>query len=251
MDKTTARAQEMYDEFRIGHYSYGQKRTLSDAFLLKFVSTVGDTATLYDIGCGSGFWLDSYVACGIPQHHLYGVDLSPKNIEEIKARGFQASCDNLLSLKLDDGISDHTICNGVLHHTSDPRQAFAELIRITKPGGSIYLAVYNAWNPYYYLVHKATYPLRYWYWNRNKKILDRVVPLARWIMQPFAWLFFRELLSHQTVKTIFMDQVMTPRADLFTKGTLRHWSAQHHCEVLESRFIKHFLMVAAIIRTHD
>ena len=88
MDKTTANALEMYDQFRVGHYSYGKKRETFDPFLLEFLSNVGPEHKLYDIGCGSGYWLDVYVDRGIPQKNIVGVDLSPQNAEDIKARGF-------------------------------------------------------------------------------------------------------------------------------------------------------------------
>lgn len=247
MDRTTSNAREMYDKYNVGHYSYGKKRALYDPFLLEFLSAIGVGKKLYDIGCGSGFWLDMYVARGIAQKDIVGVDLSPQNIEFIKARGFQAFCDNVLELRLKDNVSDFTVCNGVIHHTSDPLQAFKELVRITKPGGSIYLAVYNVWNPYYYIVHKAAFPLRYWYWNKNKRILDFVLPFAKLLMQPFSLLFFKEFLDDKTMKTIFMDQVMTPRADLFSKRKIRRWALQNDCDMTKIKYVKCFLMVAAII----
>jgi len=247
MDITTSHARQLYDQYNFGHYSCGPKRELYDPFLLKFLSAIRPGEKLYDMGCGSGFWMDRYVARGLAQKDIVGVDLSPKNIEAIRSRGFQAYCDNILELKLEDNVSDHTVCVGVIHHTSDPLVAFKQLVRITKPGGAIYLAVYNIWNPYYYIVHKATFPLRYWYWHKNKKILNFVLPLAKLLIQPFSLLFFREFLDDKTIKTLFMDQVMTPRADLFSKGKIRNWASQNGCAVKEIRYIKCFLMIAAII----
>lgn len=248
MDKITQNALEMYNEFRVGHYSYGNKRDQYDPFLLTFLSKVEKGKNLYDVGCGSGYWLDLYVRQGVVKENIVGIDLSPVNVEDIKSRGFQAVCDNVLKLQTKDASADFTICNGVIHHTSNPFQAFKELVRITKPGGLIYLSVYNIWNPYYYIVHKATFPLRYWYWNKNPKILDAVFPAVKLLMQPFAFLIFKEFLTDQTAKTIFMDQVMTPRADLFSKKILKDYCAKTGCQVEETRYVKHHLMLAAMIR---
>jgi len=238
----------MYDEFRVGHYSYGMKREKFEPLLLKFLSKYEQGKKVIDVGCGSGFWLEGYTRHGVLKENIFGVDLSPKNVAEIKQRGFAAEVGNALALEIADDSFEFTISNGVIHHTSDPFLAFQELVRITKPGGLIYLAVYNAWNPYYYLVHKLTFPIRYWYWNKNKKIFDFIFPVAKLLMQPFAFLFFREFLDDNTAKTIFMDQVMTPRADLFSKGDLRQYCAKCNVRIEEIKYIKHFLMVAAIIR---
>jgi SAM-dependent methyltransferase len=37
---------------------------------------------------------------------------------------------------------DLVFCDGVLHHTSDPRGAFLELARLVRPGGPLYVWVY-------------------------------------------------------------------------------------------------------------
>ena len=40
-------------------------------------------------------------------------------------------------------IADVIISDGVIHHTEDPHAAFAENLRILKPGGRMYLGVYK------------------------------------------------------------------------------------------------------------
>jgi SAM-dependent methyltransferase len=40
---------------------------------------------------------------------------------------------------------DVVICNGVLHHTSDPWAGFAKLVPLVKPGGHFVLGLYNRW----------------------------------------------------------------------------------------------------------
>jgi SAM-dependent methyltransferase len=36
------------------------------------------------------------------------------------------------------------LCTGVLHHTPDPRAAFAEVARLVRPGGVLLIGLYNA-----------------------------------------------------------------------------------------------------------
>src|SRR4029453_14723448 len=40
---------------------------------------------------------------------------------------------------------DVVICSGVLHHTPDPRAAFAAVTRLVRPGGVLAIGVYNAY----------------------------------------------------------------------------------------------------------
>ena len=61
-----------------------------------------------------------------------------------------AVADNL-RLPFPDAIADVVISDGVIHHTEDPRGAFAENLRILKPGGRMYLGVYKASGRYRFL----------------------------------------------------------------------------------------------------
>ena len=145
-------------------------------------------------------------------------------------------------------MSNLTICNGVIHHTNDPFKAFSELVRITKPGGYIYLNVYNIWNPYFYLVHKAMFPIRFLYWNVNKKVIDFIYPLSSIFFQPLAYLAMGNFLDEQTGKIFFMDQVITPRAHLFSQSMLLSYAKRMNCTVQEFNYNRYFLMLGTIIK---
>ncbi len=96
---------------------------------------------LFDIGCGTGYWLDVYVRKGITKENITGVDLAPSNVEDLQKKGFKAVCGNVLNLDLNDNVSDLTMCNGVIHHTNDPFKAFNELVKIKKPGRKIQIGI--------------------------------------------------------------------------------------------------------------
>jgi SAM-dependent methyltransferase len=248
MDRITERTRELYNRFQYGHLSYGRKREKFDPLLMGFLSMIAPADTLFDIGCGSGFWMETYLRCGVSKPLITAVDLCPANVEDLKRRGFNALCDDVLDLSLEDNVADFTICNGVIHHTVDPFRAFSELVRITKPGGYLYLSVYNQWNPYFYLVHRAAYPIRSWYWNWDRRIADVVYPLWKIVLQVLSLLLLRELLDDNTAKTVFMDQVMTPRAHLFSKTRLKRYAARCGCQVQALEYIKHRLMLGAIMK---
>lgn len=248
MDQTMINTKTMYDEYRFGHFSYGTKRDKYDSLLFKFISMIKKGKKMFDIGCGTGYWLDKYIELGIPKEQITGVDLAPSNISELTKRGFNVLCSNVLELKVENNVSDFTVCNGVIHHTNNPSKAFSELVRITKPGGYIYLNVYNKWNPYFYLIHKAMFPLRFFYWNINKKIINIVYPISKIFFQPFAYLALGEFLDDKTGKTFFMDQIITPYAHLFSKSDIKSLAIRNKCIVEEFSYNRYFLMLAGIIK---
>ncbi|MBI3334997.1 MAG: class I SAM-dependent methyltransferase, partial [Candidatus Portnoybacteria bacterium] len=203
------------------------------------------------IGCGNGFYLDVYQKIGIPKNHIIGVDIAPRVIQRLKEKGFSAMCANILNLTLDDDVSDITIAQGVIHHTSDPFKAFGELVRITKPGGYIYLNVYNKWHPYFYLVHRATWPIRYMYYNWSKRIVNVMYPFVYLVLQPLAWAAFGEFLDAKTGRALFMDQVITPRAHLFSKSMLLSYAKKSNCTIQEFAYNRYYLMLATVIKVKD
>ncbi len=234
--KVSNQARELYDDHQYGEFCYGDKRDIYYPLLFDFLGKITKGDTLFDIGCGSGYWLDSYLKHNLSYNKITALDIAPSNIAKINKRGFNAICGNALDLPFEDNVSDFTVSNGVIHHTRDPFKAFQELARITKPGGYIFVNVYNCWNPHHYIVHKATYPFRYFYWNISKKIVDVIYPIAKIFIQPLAYLTMRRFLDDKTGKTMFMDQVMTPRAYLFSKAKLMKYAKNCDCEIQQFEY---------------
>jgi SAM-dependent methyltransferase len=50
---------------------------------------------------------------------------------------------NLFRPSFRPGQFDVVLCNGVLHHTGDPRAGFERLVPLVKPGGHIIIGLYN------------------------------------------------------------------------------------------------------------
>ena len=77
-----------------------------------------------------------------------GVDFSPTALELAERRFGLSGLPgrfvqrSLTELPFPDASFDLVYSNGVIHHTRDPRRAFAELARIVKPGGHLDLWLY-------------------------------------------------------------------------------------------------------------
>ena len=250
MSKVVERAKKLYDQYTFGEFKYGRKRVKYYTLLKRVLDELPKGGYIYDIGCGRGFWFDIYREMShVDKGQIVGVDLSPKNISYIRERGYEGYAQNILELSLPDSVSDVTIGIGVIHHTEDPFKAFTQLVRITKPSGYLYIAVYNKWHPYYYIVYKATWPLRLLYWHCHQNWLpDVLVAASSIIFQPLAKIILGEWLDKKTAKTMFMDQVMTPRAALFSKKNLEKYATASHCELIDCRYMLHSLMLEAIFR---
>ena len=248
LDEITKQAKKMYDEYTFGDFCYN--RDIFNAPLISTLARLDKNKIVFDVGCGTGYWLDKLVSFGFPIDNITGVDLSPSNVENLKKRGFNASCENILDLQLEDSISDFTICNGVIHHTTDPFKAFLELVRITKNDGRIYLMVYNKYNPYFYFVHRLTYPIRYLYWHYNKNIVDFIFQISKPALQIISRMVTGQTLDNKTARALFMDQIISPRAYLLSKSMLRSFAKTCNCQLQLLKYIKGYIEIAAIMKVN-
>lgn len=99
--------------------------------------------SVVDIGCGNGR-IGRLIA---PHCDSYaGVDLSEAvySFPDYTQRPahFSLTQASATDLPFIDSLADVTLCWGVLHHVDRPEIAFAELDRITRPGGTILIFVY-------------------------------------------------------------------------------------------------------------
>jgi SAM-dependent methyltransferase len=104
-------------------------------------------ATVVDVGGGCGWFAAAFRARGArcclvePDHN------------ELLGRAARASLDGAvqgdgLRLPLRDGAADITFSSNVLEHVPDPGRMIAEMIRVTRKGGLIYLAFTNWYSPW-------------------------------------------------------------------------------------------------------
>jgi SAM-dependent methyltransferase len=105
-------------------------------------------ARIVEIGCGTG-QMSLYLARS--DRVVVAVDLAraPLRLAAAAARRFaldrvQFVESDLFAPGLRPWAFDVVLSSGVLHHTPNPRAAFASLARLARPGGLIVLGLYNA-----------------------------------------------------------------------------------------------------------
>jgi ubiquinone/menaquinone biosynthesis C-methylase UbiE/uncharacterized protein YbaR (Trm112 family) len=170
-------------------------------------------ARIVEIGCGTG-QMSLYLARA--DRTVIGSDLARGSL----ALGASAArryglgsvqfveCD-LTRLPLKEGAFDVVYCSGVLHHTPDPRAAFASIVRAARPGGMIVLGLYNLY---------ARVPLR----------LRRLV--AR--MSGYRWIPFDPVLRDRKAEPArreawLRDQYKHPEEHSHSLAEVRCWFAEN------------------------
>lgn len=93
-----------------------------------------------EVGCGPGE-LAARVQREL-QAEVVAVDISPRMVELARARGVDASVDDVQDLSFDDESFDCAVAAWMLYHVPDVPRALGELSRVLTPGGQL-LAVTN------------------------------------------------------------------------------------------------------------
>ncbi len=115
-----------------------------------FKNSIPPRATIADIGCGNGRLIES-----LPKDITYtGIDISKNLLTEAKrlhpSKTFIEG--SLLDIPLTSNSTDVTFCIATLPHIPSielREKAINELIRITKPNGTIIISVWNLWQKKY------------------------------------------------------------------------------------------------------
>ncbi len=123
------------------------RRGRANAYTRALDDGIPPRARVLEVGCGTG---QMALFLAVPGREVIGVDLTWASLG--LAEGFRRKAGintaqfvraNLFRLPLADGTVDVAIANGVLHHTANPRAAFAELVRVVRPGGYVVVGLYN------------------------------------------------------------------------------------------------------------
>lgn len=109
-------------------------------FLREVIASLPQGARVLDAGCGPGSW--PYAIR--PDLDITGFDIKfppgpPPRSERMRV--FRA---DLAHLPVRDELFDLTVCHYVLEHVSELEACCDELVRVTRPGGTLYLSVPRA-----------------------------------------------------------------------------------------------------------
>ncbi|QEV22241.1 class I SAM-dependent methyltransferase [Streptomyces alboniger] len=110
-----------------------------------------------DIGGGGGYFTEEFRRRGA-QSYLFEPDLTEMTASGTKPPEGSVLADGYL-LPLADEVADVTFSSNVLEHVDDPQTFLSEMVRVTRPGGLIYVSFTNwlspwgghEWAPWHYL----------------------------------------------------------------------------------------------------
>lgn len=109
--------------------------------------SIPPTGLALDAGCGG----TAAIALACAQHGfglVHAMDLNQQSLYRARSlsAGFHKvirfSCGSVLSMAFRDETFDFAACVGVAHHTPQPEQVVAELARVMKSKGKLYISVY-------------------------------------------------------------------------------------------------------------
>lgn len=113
---------------------------------------------ILDCGFGGTGWAVE-LFCRSGAKSVKGVDLNEKWTHRISQRvsKYNVPVDlrqgSVLELPFADDSFDYVHSHGVMHHTVDWEKGVAEMVRVCKPGGTIYLMLYGKFAPVGSVIH--------------------------------------------------------------------------------------------------
>ena len=192
-----------------------------------------------DIGCGCG---RNLVYSSKYADKLIGVDLSRRSLDFakkfIQSKNLELLLGNNLKIPLNDNFSDLVISDGVVHHTGDTIKAFNECIRILKPGGFLYLAIYKKYRYYPYIYKYLGSLLRLLNKTKIGSILMENTFLYIYILS-YTNCLEREreretkLRLLRETRNIFYDYFITPIASFHSKSEVESWIKKANCRLIK------------------
>jgi carbamoyltransferase len=110
---------------------------------------VGFNGSVLEVGCGTG-QLSNFLGVGC--RRVVGTDLCLNSLRLGETFRSEHALDRTAFVQMNlfrpaflAEKFDVVLCNGVLHHTSDPYGGFQGLVPLVKPGGHIVIGLYNRW----------------------------------------------------------------------------------------------------------
>lgn len=140
-----ARVRAYYDDFA-ARYERGRDvgyHALLDALELSILLPHCEGREVLELGCGTGLLLEEVARVA---SRAVGVDLSPGMLEKARAKGLDVVEGSVTSLPFPDASFDVVYSFKVLAHVEAVDRALAEAVRVTRPGGTIVLELYNRWS---------------------------------------------------------------------------------------------------------
>ncbi len=183
-----------------------------------------------DLGCGSGRYVIAMADLGASESHGFDLsDLAIKDATERAARlGYGDRCTflqgSMLELPYEDQSFDFVSCNGVMHHTTDPKKALAETARVTRRDGEAYIMLYGSGE--------------YW-WDLTDVFREIMAPVPR----GYAFAMLDLMRVHPGKIFNFMDHMFVPCREVISHAEFqdrlrdvgfKSWTIMHRGEAIDS-----------------
>ncbi len=197
-----------------------------------------DDRLIIDVGSGVGEISRGLIDRGA---RLLCLDISLRSL--LRCRQINQSAQvihgSALELPFPNDSFDHAISIGVLHHTPDCRRGFHEVSRVTAPGGTIVIFLYNYWSIYNLIYHTFNPVL--------KKIqLNRIPCWVLRLLQPFVKSHLGQRLNDEQLRNLLGDKLWTPQATFHSISEVREWGLEVGLTLVSIR--KFFLSYANVFR---
>jgi SAM-dependent methyltransferase len=207
---------------------------LEESLLGRALAAVPAGGIVLDAGCGTGL-VSRLARRQTRARGVVGVDLSRGSLARAHAAssGVAFAQGDLLRLPVRTGAVDLVVSRGVIMTTGAPERAFAELARATRPGGRLYVRVYNRRN-----VYRWIYQLGGPVCRAIAAVPGGTALLALLVVPPFylalqaAILVLRgrfARISPRVLWNVFADQLLVPWNSFHTSEELRRWGADAGC----------------------
>ena len=216
------------------NYGYSSKQEVINNMnpILKSLIKKNSGKIICDVGCGCGrnlIYALNYA------RRLIGVDLSKESLSYARKFVNDDSVELIhgdnLNIPIKSNIVDMVISDGVCHHTGDTISAFNECVRILKPGGILYLAVYKKYRYYPFVYYLIGGYFRFIYnFKLGKFILEHIFVNFHFILYK---IFKKQILSRIETRNIFFDYFMTPIATFQSKSDVNMWCFDRQCKIID------------------
>jgi ubiquinone/menaquinone biosynthesis C-methylase UbiE len=169
------------------------------------------------------------------------LDLSMESLRRCRINNPEAYVlhGSALELPFPNESFDCVVSIGVLHHTPNCRKGFAEVARVTAPGGAVVVFLYNYWN-IYNVIYNAFKPVR------AVVPLDSVPSGMLAMLQPFVKSHLGQTLDDAQLRNLLGDKLWTPQATFHSVAEVRRWGLESGLTLTKTK--KFFLGYANVMR---
>ena len=188
----------------------------------QFKKNVGYKKKVLEVGCGTG-QLSIYFSTG-NNNLIVSLDATMESLKIVKNFAKKNNINNIEFVNADifddvlkDNYFDFIWCNGVLHHTKNPYEAFCIISKSLKKNGYILIGLYNKFGRVRTLIRKYLYKI---FGKKYLKIFDPTLKKLK--------------ISDDEQDAWIQDQYLHPQESLHTLDEVLKWFDNNNIEFISS-----------------